>query len=76
MYMSKDHGLWKSSSLPILIHGLSDKELSRNLATPADMRRDAKHRQAWLENEAEGSQVWKTTNGQSSSNGRRAAENM
>ena len=76
MYMSKNHGLWKSSSLPILIHGLNDKELSRNLATPADMRRDAKHRQAWLENEAEGSQVWKTTNGQSSSNGRRAAENM
>lgn len=58
--MSKGRALSKASIMSVLILGLDDKELVRALTTPADMRKDAEHRKAWLESDEEGAPAWKT----------------
>lgn len=52
--------LWKSSVLPVLIHGLHDPELAQHMASPADIRQRAESRQAWVEEVMGSRPVWKT----------------
>ena len=75
--MSKGHKLWKSSNLPILIHGLNDVPLAQLLTTPAALRNDARERSAWLEGHEQGQRpVWNTTNKQMRQNGGQTAASV
>jgi hypothetical protein len=75
--MSKGHKLWKSSNLPILVHGLNDPRLAQLLTTPADLRNDAKQRRAWLKGIENGQlPVWSTTSQRSSQHGGQTAQDI
>lgn len=58
-FRSRGEKRWKSSVLPVLVHGLNDDRVARKMTSPADLRKEARHIKAQLR-ESDGRLVWRT----------------
>ncbi|KAM0715951.1 hypothetical protein Q7P37_008465 [Cladosporium fusiforme] len=61
-FRSRGEKRWKSSVLPVLVHGLNDDRVAGTMTSPAVLRKEARHIKAQLQETEDGRLVWKTAN--------------